>query len=415
MISVSFYILTPDARSQSQLYVSISNKEKRLRFATGESFVTAYCNIRTKKGTKDLLKKNTEFYFDYNSKLNEIRDSLIRIEMDFSKSGEMPFLENIRDAFYLKTGKIKPQPLLTFDTAYDKFIGATESQWSEGTRKHFTTLKNHLTEFAKTHGKINLTNLNEDLWREFRDDFFVKKLKFGNGSINSNLKKFKQFLKYADKKQFLKCKIDFDELKYLSEIEPFKIALKEEEVETLININLSNSPRLDKVRDLFILEVFTGQRFSDMEKVLDIKHMTETNIQIYQQKTGEKVTIPLHQKLRKHYALIVEKYPKGLPSITNQKFNEYLKEICILAKFNKEHSWITLSGKKKIPQSDFRYNLVSSHTGRRTFCTLALKSGINAELIMKVTGHKKYDQFRDYVKVDDDDLDKAFEGMLSSK
>ena len=415
MISVSFYILTPDARSQSQLYVSISNKEKRLRFATGESFVTAYCNIRKKKGTKDLLKKNTEFYFDYNSKLNEIRDSLIRIEMDFSKIGEMPFLENIRDAFYLKTGKIKPQPLLTFDTAYDKFIGATESQWSEGTRKHFTTLKNHLTEFAKTHGKINLTNLNEDLWREFRDDFFVKKLKFGNGSINSNLKKFKQFLKYADKKQFLKCKIDFDELKYLSEIEPFKIALKEEEVETLININLSNSPRLDKVRDLFILEVFTGQRFSDMEKVLDIKHMTETNIQIYQQKTGEKVTIPLHQKLRKHYALIVEKYPKGLPSITNQKFNEYLKEICILAKFNKEHSWITLSGKKKIPQSDFRYNLVSSHTGRRTFCTLALKSGINAELIMKVTGHKKYDQFRDYVKVDDDDLDKAFEGMLSSK
>ena len=413
MISVSFYILTPDARSQSQLYVSISNKEKRLRFATGESFVTAYCNIRKKKGTKDLLKKNTEFYFDYNSKLNEIRDSLIRIEMDFSKIGEMPFLENIRDAFYLKTGKIKPQPLLTFDTAYDKFIGATESQWSEGTRKHFTTLKNHLTEFAKTHGKINLTNLNEDLWREFRDDFFVKKLKFGNGSINSNLKKFKQFLKYADKKQFLKCKIDFDELKYLSEIEPFKIALKEEEVETLININLSNSPRLDKVRDLFILEVFTGQRFSDMEKVLDIKHMTETNIQIYQQKTGEKVTIPLHQKLRKHYALIVEKYPKGLPSITNQKFNEYLKEICILAKFNKEHSWITLSGKKKIPQSDFRYNLVSSHTGRRTFCTLALKSGINAELIMKVTGHKKYDQFLDYVKVDD--LDKAFEGMLSSK
>ena len=99
MISVSFYILTPDARSQSQLYVSISNKEKRLRFATGESFVTAYCNIRKKKGTKDLLKKNTEFYFDYNSKLNEIRDSLIRIEMDFSKIGEMPFLENIRDAF----------------------------------------------------------------------------------------------------------------------------------------------------------------------------------------------------------------------------------------------------------------------------------------------------------------------------
>ena len=77
MISVSFYILTPDARSQSQLYVSISNKEKRLRFATGESFVTAYCNIRKKKGTKDLLKKNTEFYFDTANAISKAADANI--------------------------------------------------------------------------------------------------------------------------------------------------------------------------------------------------------------------------------------------------------------------------------------------------------------------------------------------------
>ncbi len=414
MISVSFYLLTPDALSQSQVYVSISNKENRLRFATGESFITSYCNIRKKKGTKELVKKNTEFYFEYRSKLTEIRDSLIRIEMSLTEGANKPSLIQIRDAFYLKSGKANSEPRITFDVAFAKFIAANESQWSEGTRKHFTTIQNHIIEYETTLGDITLGNVNEDTWNSIRDKYFVEKKQYGNGTINSNLKKFKQFLKFADKKGFLKNKIDFEELKYLDEIEPYKIALKEYEVETLLNLKLSGNPRLDKVRDLFALEIMTGQRFSDMPKLLDPKHISATNIQIYQDKTNEQVSIPIHPKLKKHLAYIFKKYPDGLPTISNQNFNDYLKEICVQAKFNREHSWVTLSGKKKIKHSDFRYNLISSHTGRRTFCTLALNSGINPELIMRVTGHKKYDQFREYVKVDDDDIDKAFEGMFKS-
>lgn len=415
MLSVSFYLLTPAAISQSQVYVSISNKTNRLRFATGASFITSYCNVRKKKGTKDLVKKNTPFYFEYKSKLTEIRDSLIRIEMDFLKINVGSTLEQFRDTYYLQSGKVNPTPLLTLDRAYKEFLLATEGQWTEGTRKHFNTLKHHLSECEETFGEITFDNLNEDLWKHIRDKYFVAKRKFGNGSTNSNLKKLKQFIKYAHKKEYIKCKIDFDELKYLEEIEPYKIALKEEEVETIIKLNLGNLPRLDKVRDLFALEILTGQRFSDMQKVLDPKHISETNIQIYQQKTGGKVLIPLHPKLKKHLLYIFKKYPNGLPTISNQKFNEYVKEVGKLAKFEKEHSWVTQSGKKKIPQSDFRYNLIGSHTGRRSFCTLALKSGINAEMIMKVTGHKKYEQFRQYVKVDDEDLELAFEGMLKEK
>lgn len=413
MLSVSFYLLTPTAKSQSQVYVSISDKTNRLRFATGKSFVTSYCNIRTKKGTKDLVKKGCPFYFDYNSSLNKIRDSLIRLEMEFSNRGESVSLEKIRDLYYKQIGKLKAEPALTFELVYRKFVAATESQWSEGTRKHFTTLQNHLTEYEKTNGEIVLEKLNEEFWNELRDEYFVKKKKFGNASTNANLKKFKQFLKYAKKKEFINTKINFEDLKYLDEVEPFKIALKDYEVESLFELNLSNTPRLEKVRDLFTLEILTGQRFSDISKVLDQKHILDSTIEIYQQKTGEKVTIPLHPKLREHLKKIFEKYPNGFPAITNQKFNLYIKEVCVLAKINKEHSWITQTGKKKIHHSDFRYNLVGSHTGRRTFCTLALKNKINSELIMKVTGHKNYNQFRQYIKVDDDDLGSAFESMFN--
>ena len=72
MISVSFYLLPPEAITQSLVYVSISNKEKRLRFSTGTSFIVKYCNIRKKKGTKSLVKRNTTLFFDYDSHIDLI-------------------------------------------------------------------------------------------------------------------------------------------------------------------------------------------------------------------------------------------------------------------------------------------------------------------------------------------------------
>ena len=412
MISVSFYLLTPDAASQSLVYASISNKVNRLRFSTGESFIASYCNVRKKKGGKDLVRKNTTFYFEYSSKLNEIRDSLIRIEMDLGKSGTGFTLEQIKEAYYLQIGKTAPPPKVTFDVAFQSFVRDNLALWSTGTQTKVNSTLMHLKEFEKLRGEITPETLTEELWNDLRNNYFTAKKEFSNSTSNKYLSIFKQFLKYAKKKQIIRQDFDLEDLKYSDEIEPFKIALKEEEVEVLFNLDLSGDLRLDRVRDLFGLEILTGQRFSDIPKVLDKRHMSDTNIQIYQQKTGEKVSIPLHPKLKKHINHIFDKYPEGLPIISNQKFNEYLKEICKEAKFNNQHSWVTLSGKRKISQSDFRYNLITSHTGRRTFCTLALKAEINSEMIMKVTGHKKYDQFREYVKVDDADLDKAFEGMF---
>jgi site-specific recombinase XerD len=415
MISVSFYLLTPKAISQSQVYISISNKEKRLRFASGQSFITSYCNVRKKKGTKDLVKKNTEFYFDYTSQLRTIRDGLIRIEMDLSKAGQKPQLEQIRDTYYLQTGKASPAPLITLDLAYKQFINENQTLWSAATLTKINSTLQHLKDFEEIFGQIELEKFDTDLLNKIKIEYFVAQKKFSNPTSNKYISIIKQFLKYSLRKGIIANNIDLSEVKNLEKIQSFKIALKLHEVETLMNLDLSKDLRLDKVRDLFCLEIFTGQRFGDIPKLLDKNNISETNITIYQQKTNEKVFIPLHPKLKNHLAYIFNKYPDGLPIISNQKFNEYLKEICIKAEFNAKHSWVTLSGVKKIKHSDFRYNLISSHSGRRTFCTLALSSGINSETIMKVTGHKKYEVFRDYVKIDDADLEMAFDGMFETK
>ncbi len=45
------------------------------------------------------------------------------------------------------------------------------------------------------------------------------------------------------------------------------------------------------------------------------------------------------------------------------------------------------------------YDLVASHTGRRTFCTLMMKKNVPIDMIMSVSGHKSYKNFFRYLKM----------------
>jgi len=414
MINISFYLLDPHSKSTTPLYVTITSKhEPRLRFATGKAFIASYCNFRPTKGSKDLIKRGTPFTLAYTTTLTGVRDALLLIEHELTKDGNVCTLKDIRDKYWKDTGFIADETKMSFFDAFKEYTNTSSMGWSDAYAKMQESLVNHLQSFETTqHVKLDLNSFDEYIWKSLLSYFIEKENKRGerltNSTINKYLKCLKQFLRYASKMELFPNVARLDEWKGLQTVQSFKIALKEEEVEQLIALDLSDNPRLDKVRDLFLLEVFTGQRYSDVEKVLDRKHYDGNSIKIYQQKTGELVSIPRHTKLEKHLDVLLDKYPAGFPSISHQKFNDYLKDVCKEVGFDQIHQWVRLFGKDKVTEHNFRYNLVTTHTGRRTFCTLALKKGINPELIMRVTGHKKYDQFRDYVKVDGEDLELAF-------
>lgn len=410
MLNISFYLLTPKAKSQSIVYVSISNQNLgRLRFPTNLKFLTSCCNSRTGVH-RDLVKKNTEMYFQYSTALKNAEITLVKIYFEFENTQKPFSLEQIKNEYYKRIDKIPKETEKNINQIYELFIKENCNNWTYGTLKSFKVISNHLAKYQKKYHKIELESINLSFWKKIRDDYFVNEMKFNNSTTNKYLKKIKQFILFGIKEKYLPNTIDVDSFEYLDTLESFKIALKENELETLSNFDLSQNKRLESVRDLFLLEVLTGQRFSDLEKVLDKNNVSETEIRIYQQKTNELVSIPIHPKLKKHLLTISEKYPNGLPIISNQKFNDYLKEVCkLVGCFDSSHSWVTMSGRTKTTQTDFRYNLISSHTGRRTFCTLSLMQGIKHELIMKVSGHRSYEQFKDYVKVDDTDVQKAFQ------
>ena len=173
------------------------------------------------------------------------------------------------------------------------------------------------------------------------------------------------------------------------------VYLNEIELQKIKETNFSPTPYLDRVRDWFLLLAWTGCRFSDLEKVskTDIK---DGFITFHQQKTNTKVTIPLHPVVLE----ILTKYDFNLPEpISNQRFNEYIKEVVKLSGINSTETITRTVGGILQNESKPKYQLVSSHTGRRSFCTNMYKRGLPILMIMSISGHKTEKSFLKYIKV----------------
>lgn len=173
------------------------------------------------------------------------------------------------------------------------------------------------------------------------------------------------------------------------------IYLNEQELQLLKDTDFSKMPYLERVRDWFLLLSWTGCRFSDLEKIskTDIK---DNFITFRQQKTNTKVTIPLHLVVLE----ILKKYDYKMPEvISNQKFNDYIKEVGKTAKIDTPEVVTKTIGGVLSSQTLPKYELISSHTGRRSFCTNMYKRGLPTLMIMSISGHKTEKSFLKYIKV----------------
>ena len=411
MISTSFYLNDPEAKKNSKLYISLSSNGKRLRFSSGYSFLVSHCNSR-QNSKKKLLIKGMPLYFEYQKIMNDIEYDIQKFELDLINSSKDYNIGMIKDLYINKYIKKTNNTPISFYDAFDRFVDVFKSGWSIGRYNHFTQLKTKLQNFEKLNGLLDIRKFDNDKFRSFRDDYLISNNQLNNNSANNILKRLKQFIAYGLKQDWGMFNIDFSEIKTLDTIEPFKIALKIEEVKKIIELNLEHNKLHDEIRDLFILEILTGQRYSDVDKVLDPSNVNNGSINIIPKKTKKKVSIPLHTDLTAFISHLNLKYPNTLPVCNDVVFNRELKIIIKDAVTDRLHSWQTMSGINVIKHQEFRYNLVSSHTGRRTFCTLAIQKKVPYEIIMKVTGHKNHKDFSTYVKVDDMDTVDDFHSMF---
>ena len=158
---------------------------------------------------------------------------------------------------------------------------------------------------------------------------------------------------------------------------------------------------LEKARDLFCFCAFTSLRYSDMA-ALKRSDIVGDNIVITTQKTNDRLEIPLNNYSR----AILEKYadlwdPRGLalPVISNQKMNDYLKDLCELCGINEPITKVYYRGGQRCEETREKWELVGTHAARRTFICYALTKGIPPQIVMKFTGHNDYKAMKPYIDI----------------
>ena len=153
---------------------------------------------------------------------------------------------------------------------------------------------------------------------------------------------------------------------------------------------------MERVRDLFILGCYTGLRFSDFTQIVKENILEGNKIKIRTQKTNELVVIPVHPFVKE----ILEKYDGNIPApISNQKMNEFLKKVGEEAEIKEMiMSSITRGGIMERNTTE-KYNLITTHTARRSFATNLYLADVPAITIMKITGHKTDKSFLRYIRI----------------
>ena len=381
---------------------------KRIEFTTGYRIDAEKWDTdkqRVRNGCTNKLKQSA----------SEINDSLLgyytevqEIFKKFEVEEIMPTPEQIKEAFnalHKPIEEVKPRKSTpnAFYKVFDEFVRdcGRQNDWTDSTYEKFAAVKNHLMNFRDglTFDFFDEKGLN-DYVTYLRD---VKEMR--NSTIGKQLSFLKWFLRWAFKKG-LHQNNAYDSYKpKLKSTQKKIIFLTWEELNKLREFEIPAAKQaLDRVRDVFLFQCFTGLRYSDVFNLRrsDIKG---DYIEVTTVKTSDSLII----ELNKHSKAILDKYKdvsfeddKVLPVITNQKMNDYLKELAELAGIDEPVRQTYYRGNERIDEVTPKYALLGTHAGRRTFICNALALGIPPQIVMKWTGHSDYKAMKPYIDIADD-------------
>ena len=360
---------------------------------------------RVRNGCTNKLKQSAS---EINASLLGYYTEVQEIFKKFEVEEIMPTPEQIKEAFnalHRPIEEVKPRKSTpnAFYKVFDEFVRdcGRQNDWTDSTYEKFAAVKNHLMNFRDglTFDFFDEKGLN-DYVTYLRD---VKEMR--NSTIGKQLSFLKWFLRWAYKKGVHQNNA-YDSYKpKLKSTQKKIIFLTWNELNRLREFKIpSNKQALERVRDVFLFQCFTGLRYSDVFNLRrsDIKgdHIEVTTV-----KTSDSLII----ELNKHSKAILDKYKdvsfeddKVLPVITNQKMNDYLKELAELAGIDEPVRQTYYRGNERIDEVTPKYALLGTHAGRRTFICNALVLGIPPQVVMKWTGHSDYKAMKPYIDIADD-------------
>lgn len=358
-------------------------------------------NQRVKKGASNVKK---EMWSDINNHLAKLETTIVNAFDTFKLRRITPSLDEIKTIFRESQGKTDGQQKNPFFDVFENFITeqSKENTWSASTIIKHKTVYNTLKEFDS---KLTFETFGAAEIQSYLEFLRVKK-GYRNTTIAKQLKNVKWFLRWALRKKYSTNSefIDFrPKLIGVTESHENIIFLTLDECKKLFIFD-AKKDYLNRVKDVFLFCCFTGLRFSDVFK-LKRSDVKDGYISVTTLKTTDKLTIQLNQ----YSSAILQKYSeipfdedKALPVISNQKMNKYLKELCRDAGLNEPQRIVYFKGSKRIEEVKPKYELIATHTARRSFISNAIALGMPVEILIKFTGHRDYNSMSPYLKVLED-------------
>ena len=419
MASAKFFLKNPKSKDPTLIYLifqfnyyEIINGKKRfkfLKYSTGEKIPPKYWN------PKSCRARNTEDYPQHKELNIRLQAITALIEDEHRKvvnDGLKPTPVLLRERLKERLGKSEPvaEKVTLFgfidqimqDCKSGKRLTVDGKKFSNHTIKCYKTTQTHLAKFQKEYDRtIAFDTIGMDFYNDFLNYF--NKNNYAINSIGKNIKNLKVFMRAAAEKK-LHSNFEYQNSKFKAiEEKTESIYLTETEIEMIYNYDFSAIPSREKTRDLFVIGCYTGLRFSDYNKIVpeNIKNNDKgTFLYVNTQKTSEKVVIPLNWVVLE----ILKKYDGHIPnSFTNEEINRELKEIGKKVEIKDPvRTSITKGGVREDSVVE-KWELITTHTARRSFATNMYLAGIPPISIMKITGHRTEEAFLRYIKISQED------------
>lgn len=350
------------------------NKELKRQIRLAEDLIT-YAIEKDYSDPVSFVKKT--YQPDYDLTNLELTNKKFKQE---DQKINLDFFHQIDDYINLKAKSVTPKMLNVYRNM-------------RNTLKAFEDIRNK----AITFENIDY-NFYEDLMDYMQNAHIHRRRKelvrgFKLSTCGKTIKQLRIFLNNRIRKKIIPP-IDLEDFKIVNEASD-AIYLNEEEINRINHTNLSNYLFLEKYRDLFVLGCMTGLRFSDFS---NIRQEDIRNKRLYkkQMKSDSWVVIPLKEKAE---YILISKFNGKVPKITNPDFNYYIKEVGKLSGITEEIKFSYRKGGKIIHLVKPKYQWITSHTCRRSFCTNEFLAGTPVELIMKISGHKSIRDFYSYIRI----------------
>lgn len=205
------------------------------------------------------------------------------------------------------------------------------------------------------------------------------------------ISKLKVVMNEGYKQKFHKNE-EFRQFKRMSEV-PETIALSRAELDALLEFDKFTQMER-KARDLFVIGVYSVARWEDYSRIT-AENISNGMLNYEQLKTGKTVILPVSSRLQE----ALERNGGVAPKLSQQKFNEAIKRCCKKIGMTDKLHVSKSKGAERVSSSHERWELVSSHTARRTGATMLYLAGVPAKRIMLCTGHSTESNFLRYVRI----------------